>query len=77
MAEAGQGLGPDFVGERANTSLNPDTGRGEAWLSGPPAPRPARREKRGQPGAGHGGVASVFFFFVLLDKERFPCAFKS
>lgn len=45
VAEAGQGLGLDFVEERANTSLNPDTGRGEAWLSGPPAPWPARREK--------------------------------
>lgn len=43
----------------------------------PGQPRPGG--ERGQPGAGHGGVASglfFFFFFVRLDKERFPCAFK-
>lgn len=77
MAEAGQGLGPDFVGERANTSLNPDTGRGEAWLSGPPAPRPARRGKEDSQGGAWRRGLRLFFFFVLLDKERFPCAFKS
>lgn len=51
-------------------------GRGLAfWSPGSPA---SPEGERGQPRRGmEAWPPAFFFFFVLLDKERFPCAFKS